>query len=144
MTEKKICFGSFEFPVLGGLEYLVNEALPDTDFLFVNEVGDGFSMYFEKDFPIFTLPTEREREYGLFELRRQDRTIHFFCPQRRENMDTAVWYFYVEIPDESGEIHSLPGQVRVEFDGDCIRRTKGKPKFIEVLEGVRLAAAASL
>ena len=50
----------------------------------------------------------------------------------------------MELYDESGETHTLPGQVRVEFDGNCIRHAKGKPKFIELLEGVKLAMAASV
>ena len=50
----------------------------------------------------------------------------------------------MELFDESGEAHTLPGQVRVEFDGDCIRHAKGKPKFIELLERVKLATAAAV
>jgi hypothetical protein len=45
--------------------------------------------------------------------------------------------------DEQGVAHVLPGQVRIEFDGNFIQRIKGKPKFIELLEGVKLAIAAS-
>ena len=32
--------------------------------------------------------------------------------------------------------------LRVEFDGENLRQAKGAPKFIELLEGVKLAAAA--
>ena len=144
MTEKRILFGKFEFPVEKGLEYLVNENIPETDFLCINEPHDTFSMMFEKDFPIFTVPENSDRPYCLFEMKRPGRVIKFFCPERHKNLDTAVWYFYMELYDESGEAHTLPGQVRVEFDGNCIRHAKGKPKFIELLEGVKLAAAASV
>lgn len=144
MTDKRILFGKFEFPVEKGLEYLVNENLPETDFLLINEPSDSFSITFEKDFPIFSVPENSDRDYLLFELKRPNRLIKFFCPERRENLDTAVWYFYVELYDESGEVHTLPGQVRVEFEGDFIRQVKGKPKFIELLEGVKLATAASI
>ena len=143
MTEKRILFGKFEFPVEKGLEYLVNENLPETDFLCINEPHDTFSMIFEKGFPIFTVPENSERDYLLFELKQSKRVIKFFCPEKRANLDTAVWYFYIELFDENGEAHTLPGQVRVEFDGKYIRQAKGKPKFIELLEGVKLAAAAS-
>ena len=143
MTEKRILFVKFEFPVEKGLEYLVNENLPETDFLCINEPHDTFSMMFEKDFPIFTVPENSDRDYLLFELKRSGRVIKFFCPERHKNLDTAVWYFYMELYDESGEAHTLPGQVRVEFDGNCIRQAKGKPKFIELLEGVKLATVAS-
>ena len=51
---------------------------------------------------------------------------------------SAVWYFYMELYDKSGEAHTLPGQVRVEFDGNILRQAKGKQKFIEVLEGIKL------
>ena len=138
MTDRRILFGNFEFPVEKGLEYIVNDAVRETDFLLINEPNDSFSMTFEKDFPIFTVPEKSDRDYCLFELKRQSRVIRFFCPEKRGNLDSAVWYFYMELYDESGEAHTLPGQVRVEFDGDTIRQPKGKPKFIELLEGIRL------
>ena len=144
MTEKRILFGKFEFPVEKGLEYLVNENIPETDFLCINEPHDTFSMMFEKDFPIFTVPEHPDRDYLLFELKRSGRVIKFFCPEKHEKLDSAVWYFCMELYDELGEAHTLPGQVRVEFDGNCIRHAKGKPKFIELLEGVKLAPAASV
>jgi hypothetical protein len=144
VTDKRILFGKFEFPVEKGLEYLVNENVPETDFLLINEPRDTFSMTFEKDFPIFTVPKNSERDFCLFELKREDRMIKFFCPEKREHLDTAVWYFYMELYDESGEVHTLPGQVRVGFDGNILRLTKGKPKFIELLEQVKLVPATSV
>ena len=143
MTEKRILFGKFEFPVEKGLEYLVNENLPETDFLLINEPSESFSLMFEKDFPIFTVPKNSERDYFLFEQKRQDRVIRFFCPEKHENLDSAVWYFYIELYDENGEAHTLPGQVRVEFDGNILRQARGKPKFIELLEQVKLVTVAS-
>ena len=101
-------------------------------------------MMFEKDFPIFTVPEKSDRDYMLFELKRSGRVIKFFCPEKHENLDTAVWYFCMELFDESGEAHTLPGQVRVEFDGNILRHAKGKPSFIELLEGVKLATAVSV
>ena len=138
MTEKRILFGKFEFPVEKGLEYLVNENIPETDFLCINEPHDTFSMMFEKDFPIFTVPEKSDRDYLLFELKRSGRVIKFFCPEKHKNLDTAVWYFCMELFDENGEAHTLPGQVRVEFDGDTIRQPRGKLKFLEVLENIQL------
>jgi len=38
--------------------------------------------------------------------------------------------------------HGLPGQVRVEMSESCIRMAKNKPKFIEILEQVRLKDTA--
>ena len=143
MTDKRILFGEFEFPVERGLEYLINENVPETDFLLINEPHDAFSITFEKDFPIFTVPQNSDRDYFLFEQKRKDRVIKFFCPEKHENLDSAVWYFCMELYDERGEAHTLPGQVRVEFDGNCIRHAKGKPKFIEILERVRLSTATS-
>ncbi len=144
MTDKRILFGEFEFPVEKGLEYLINENVPETDFLLVNEPHDTFSMTFEKDFPIFTVPKNSDRDYFLFEQKRKDRVIKFFCPEKHENLDSAVWYFCMELYDERGEAHTLPGQVRVEFDGNILRQTKGKPKFIELLEQVKLTTATSV
>lgn len=143
MTEKRIMFDGFEFPIIKGLEYLINENLPETDFLLINEPSTDFSLMFEKDFPIFKVPENSERNYCLFELKRSDRVIKFFCPEKHKNLDTAVWYFCMELFDESGEAHTLPGQVRVEFDGNILRQAKGKPQFIEVLERVKLTGAAA-
>ena len=138
MTEKRILFDRFEFPVEKGLEYLINENVPETDFLLINEQHDAFLLMFEKDFPIFTVPENSDRPYCLFEMKRPGRVIKFFCPERHKNLDTAVWYFCMELFDESGEAHTLPGQVRVEFDGDTIRQPRGKLKFLEVLENIQL------
>lgn len=138
MTETRILFDKFEFPRMSGLEYLRNEEKPVTDYLFVNEPHDRFSMYFESGFPIFTVPEKSERDYCLFELKRKDRTIKFFCPERLENLDSVVWYFYVELFDENGNAHELPGQVRVRMKEPYLRIIQEKPKFIEILEQVEL------
>ena len=143
MTEKRIIFGKFEFPVEKGFDYVINENVPETDFLLINEQHNAFLLMFEKDFPIFTVPENSDRPYCLFEMKRPGRIIKFFCPERHENLDSVVWYFYVELFDEGGVAHGLPGQVRVEFDGNILRQAKGKPKFIELLEGVKLATVAS-
>ena len=143
MTDKRILFGDFEFPRIRGLDYLLDEKKPVTDYLFVNEPRDYFSMYFENEFPIFTVPENSERPYCLFELKRPGRMIKFFCPEKHQNLDTAMWYFYMELFDEQGVAHILPGQVRVAFENDRTQRIRGKLRFIEVLEAVKLATAAS-
>ena len=142
MAEKHILFEGFEFPIINGLEYLINENVPETDFLLINEPSAIFSLMFEKDFPIFKVPESSERDYCLLELKRSDRVIKFFCPEKHKNLDSAVWYFCMELFDENGAVHALPGQVRVEFDGEHLRKVKGKPQFIEVLEQVKLTNAA--
>ena len=138
MSEKRIIFDEFEFPVKRGLEYLVNEKIPKTDFLIVNDRGDNFSMTFEKDFPIFTVPESSDRDYCLFEIKLPDRKINFYCPDKRGNLSTAVWYFYVSLMDKEGSAHTLAGQVRVDTNNPYVRMLKGKPPFLEVLESVRL------
>ena len=142
MTEKRILFDGFEFPIIKGLEYLINENLTETDFLLIHEPNSDFSLMFEKNFPIFEVPENLDRDYCLFELKRSDRVIKFFCPEKHKNLDSAVWYFCMELFDENGVVHALPGQVRVEFNGTYLRQVKGKPQFIEVLERVKLTSAA--
>ena len=142
MTDKRILFGDFEFPRTNGLKYLLNEELLVTDYLFVNEPHDSFSMYFENGFPIFTVPENSERPYCLFEIKRSDRRIKFFCPEKHPNLDSVVWYFYVEVFDEQGVAHGLPGQIRVGMRDFRSELAKGKPKFIEVLENITLNTAA--
>ena len=142
MTDKRILFGDFEFPRTNGLKYLLNEELLVTDYLFVNEPHDSFSMYFENGFPIFTVPENSERPYCLFEMKRSDRMIKFFCPEKHPNLDSVVWYFYVEVFDEQGVAHGLPGQIRVGMRDFQSELAKGKPKFIEVLENITLNTAA--
>ena len=142
MTDKRILFGDFEFPRTNGLEYLLNEEKLVTDYLFVNEPHEKFSMYFEEGFPIFVVPENSERPYCLFEMKNGGRKIKFFCPEKHPNLDSVVWYFYVELLDESGGVHGLPGQVRVGMRDFRSELAKGKPKFIEVLENVTLNTAA--
>jgi hypothetical protein len=138
VTQQSIIFEDFEFPRISGLEYLTNGDDAGTDFLFINEPSESFSMYFERNFPIFTVPDSMDRDYGLFEFKRQDKLIKFFCPQKRENISSVIWYFYVEMLDESGEKHTLPGQVRVAFDVPDVLQSTKKPRFIDVLEQVKL------
>ena len=142
MSDKRILFGEFEFPRMHGLEYLLNEEKPETDYLFVNEPHERFSMYFEEGFPIFAVPENSERPYCLFEIKSGGRDIKFFCPEKHPNLDSVVWYFCVELLDEHGVAHALPGQVRVGMRDFRSELAKGKPKFIEVLENITLHTTA--
>lgn len=139
MTEKKILFSEFEFPRARGFKYILNEDKSVSDYLFVNEAHNKFSMYFEEGFPIFKVPENSEIGYTLFELRRSGRLIKFFCPEKRKPFRPVVLYFYMELFDEDGNCYTLPGQVRVESDNLLMKIGKGKAKFIEVLESVTLA-----
>ena len=47
MTEKRILFGKFEFPVEKGFDYVINENVPETDFLLINEQHDAFLLMFD-------------------------------------------------------------------------------------------------
>lgn len=138
MNEKRILFDKFEFPRIQGLEYLLDEGKSVTDYLFVNEPHEKFSMYFENDFPIFKVPENSDRSYCLFEIKSPGRKIKFFCPEKHANLDTVVWYFYVELFDAKGAAHGLPGQIRVDTNDPYVRMMKGKPPFFEVLETVKL------
>ena len=142
MTDKRILFSDFEFPRTNGLKYLLNEEQLVTDYLFVNGPHDTFSMYFENGFPIFKVPEGSDRPYFLFEMKRPDRMIKFFCPEKYPHLDSVVWYFYVEVFDEQGVSHGLPGQIRVGMRDFRSELAKGKPKFIEVLENITLNTAA--
>ena len=142
MTRKRILFDRFEFPRISGLEYLLDEEKSVTDYLFVSDRHDGFSMYFENGFPIFKVPEGNERSYCLFEIKLPDRIIKFFCPEKHKNLNHVVWYFYVELFDEWGVTHKLPGQVRVRRKEPLLRSLHTeKPKFLEILEQVTLTKA---
>lgn len=141
MTGEKILFDKFVFPIMKGLEYLRDEENSVTDYLFVNRPDDSFSMYFENGMERFRPPDDSmERGYCFFELKRPNRKISFFCPERQGNLPSAMWYFYVELRDGQGRAHGLPGQVRVMLDAPCLRVLQPKPLFLEVLETVALAA----
>ena len=99
-------------------------------------------MYFENGFPIFKVPENGERPYFLFEMNSPGRVIKFFCPEKHKHLDTVVWYFYMEVLDENGAAHGLPGQVRVGMHDFQSELAKGKPKFIEVLENITLNMSA--
>ena len=136
--EKNILFDKYEFPIIKGLDYLINKEDVNSDYLFINEEHDNFSMHFEKGFPVFVIPEKLERNYLSFELKRENRIIKFFCPEKQKNINSVVWYFYVEFINELGSKHILPGQVRVECEETNNFQLKGIPKFIEILEKVKL------
>ena len=50
----------------------------------------------------------------------------------------------MELFDENVTAHDLSGQVRIEFDGACLRHVKGKPQFIEGLEQVKRSEKVSV
>ena len=106
--------------------------------MFVNDPRERFSMYFEKDFPVFFVPDSQDRSYCLFEIKRPQRRIRFFCPEKRTHLREVVWYFYVEMLDGGGKAHGLPGQVRVNFQDDFFTYVRGRPKFLDVLEQIEL------
>ena len=136
--EKNILFDKYEFQIIKGLDYLVNNQDLNNDYLFINEEHENFSMYFEKGFPIFNIPKNLERNYCSFEVKRKNRIIKFFCPEKIKNIDTVVWYFYVELNDELGNVHTLPGQVRIEYSEINNSKLNIIPKFIEILENIKL------
>lgn len=142
MSEKTIVLGGFEFPRLFGLEYLFDNKGPVTDYLFINCRRDGFSMYFEENFPAFTLPEQGDRQYSLLEIKRRDRTIRVYCPEGHKKLDSVVWYFCVELLDKKGVIYPLAGQVRVGLGEPFIGVSKAKPKILGILEQVRLKNAS--
>ena len=46
--------------------------------------------------------------------------------------------------DTKGKVVGINGNmVSVEFDGNILRQARGKPKFIELLEQVKLVTVAS-
>ena len=144
MLAKRVLFEDFEFPVVKGLEYLMDEENPTTDYLFINEPNEKFSMYFERGQNPFDVSqtSETDKPYCLFQIKRKNRTIHFYCPERLPNRESVMWYFYVEILDENGKVHTLPGQIRVVLADGCLRMSDGKTQFIKILEQVKLIDTA--
>lgn len=140
MTEKTILFDRFAFPRLRGLRYLCDECAASAEYLFVNDPLDRFSLYFEQGMTCFSLPEEGEGEtaYALTELVRPDRHIRLYCPACAPHLDSAMWYFSVELTDRKGNIACLPGQVRVSKAASPLLLSPDKPRFLEVLETVAL------
>lgn len=143
VLDERVFLGNFEFPIIKGLIYLKDEEKENTDFLFVNDSNDEFSMYFENGMEKFTVPKDNamKRNYCLFEMKRADRKIYFFCPERNPSLDSVMWYFYIEIFNEDGDVLTLPGQIRVSVNSRCIKAMVGKSKFLEVLEKIKVLNA---
>ena len=138
MLEKHIRFGRFSIPRLNGLKYLQNEETSETDYLFVNEPRGEFSMYFEKNFPRFSVPDQSDRDYCLFQIKRTNKTIHLFCPERHRRLRSVVWYFSVELFGEDGERYCLPGQVRVNTESRKAQEIKHQTTLLSILEQIQL------
>ena len=136
--EKNVLFDKYEFPLIKGYEYLINSDNLNSDYLFINEEHNKFSIHFEKDFPMFTIPKNLERNYCFLELKRSNRIINFFCPEKQENLDSVIWYFYIEITDSHQQTHILPGQIRVELKEKNNSNIKLISKLIEIFEKVKL------
>lgn len=135
--ESIILFNEFEFPKIKGLEYLINTNQLNSDYLFINDVNDFFSIHFEKDFPTFIIPKNSELNYSLFEFKKDNKKVKFFCPNRPKNINSTVWYFNIEIIDDD-ETHVLPGQICVILDKINMFQVKSIPKFIDILEKIKI------
>jgi hypothetical protein len=88
------------------------------------------------------LPDGEGESYYTFEIKLPLRKISFFCPQKNKRLNTVVWYFCLEITDEDGARHELAGQITLMLDELQDLIAKGKPKFIEVLENIKVSSSA--
>lgn len=143
MVREKIIFDRFEIPVLKGLNYLLDETKPTTDYLFINEPHEKFSMYFESGQKPFEISDRaiKNGDYCLLEMKRQNKSLHFYCPERLIGKGAVMWYFYVQFFAEDGGLFVLPGQIRVVMPDGCFRYADGKAKFIEVLDNIKVTKA---
>ena len=142
MGYERVLYDRYEIPVIEGYEYLFDEKKPVTDYIFINEPPDGFSIYLEKGVKPFTehleLYRKGDRTFKLVTVKLADRNIHFICFESNPNRDAVVWYFYIELFDKQGDTHILPGQVRVVLSDGSPPILDGNTPFIKILEQINL------
>ena len=81
--------------------------------LFVFDPQEKYLIYFESGMPCFDLryhgnPNYRSEEYGDGHIK-----INFCYPGALRTKHDCMAYFHVELPDAKGNIHSLPGQMKI-------------------------------
>ena len=138
--EKRVFFEDYSFPVLPDLVYEKNGDGHCGQSLFINDPEERFTISFESGMQCIDMRILADFGYGFHsaEINYQHLKLHLCYPVGDSGIRASMGYFHVEIPDGNGNVHVLPGQMRIEAPMTYREGLKSFPILNELLEGLCL------
>ena len=131
-TASFLSFDYIRFPIMPRLNYWM-DGRPGKRTLFIEDAEETLLISFEEGMRCLDIPDTDT--YRCAEYRQGSYYLHQKRPPQRANRRGCA-YFHMEIPDETGEIWYLPGQMIVK---ETYVWAKGaEPILVEILNGIVL------
>ena len=136
-----ISFGKYLFPLLPELIYCKDGDNED-ELLFIEDNEGIFTLSFEKGMKCIDLlvASEQEECFGRLQCQQGNKKLHFCYPLQSDESRPHMGFFHVEICDNSGQIHILPGQLCISPPNKYIDILKEYPAFKKLFCGFQLSA----
>lgn len=136
--QQRVTFGEFSFQIPAKLcfDKNVNEQFGES--LFVYDLQEKYTFYFETDMPCFDLRHRGNQKYCSEEYTYAYERIRInLCyPATHHEGRGCMVYFHAELLDSNGDAHILPGQMKIEFGNDW--SAEAKRILMELLRSVKI------
>jgi len=141
LIEKSISFDGYVFPKLEGLIYEKDGDKEGGEVLFIDDTKGRFTITFEVGMQCLDLllSASRRDDFQTMEYVHNNKRLHLCYPQQAKKTRPSMGYFHLEITDENGDVHILPGQMSIVPDVDY---SAGLLEFVilhKLFYGIRLA-----
>ena len=136
-----ISFGKYLFPLLPELIYCKDGDNED-ELLFIEDNEGIFTLSFEKGMKCIDLLVASEQEdcFGRLQYQQGNKKLHFCYPLRSDESRAGMGFFHIEICDDSGRVHILPGQLCISPPNKYIDTLKEYTAFKKLFCGFQLSA----
>jgi len=136
-----ISFGKYLFPLLPELIYCKDGDNED-ELLFIEDNEGIFTLSFEKGMKCIDLlvASEQEDSFGNLQYQQGNKKLHFCYPLQSDELRPHMGFFHIEIRDDFGRVHILPGQLCISPSNKYIDTLKEYPVFKKLFCGFQLSA----
>ena len=137
--KKYINFCGFHIPVLPEFTYKEDGFVKGPRVLFLEDLKEILLITLEESMRcIDDLVIEQEdRGYEAKEYLHESKKLQLVYPYQPDMKSCRMGYFHVELTDEEGETHILPGQMCVSHPDGYVTGIKAVPMLKELFYGVR-------
>lgn len=112
---EQMVFNGFLFPILPGLKYFFDGSNSHPDQMFIEDADEMFTVSFENGMKCREIIEEKkaDRQYEITDFRNGSKYICLCYPKYESSSLGTVGYFNIELTDDCGSIHNLPGQLYI-------------------------------
>jgi len=137
-----ISFDKYLFPLLPELIYCKDGDIKD-ELLFIEDHGGTFTLSFEKGMKCIDLIVASEQKdcFGRLQYQQGNKKLHFCYPLQSDELRPHMGFFHIEIRDDFGRVHILPGQLRISPPNKYIDTLKEYPVFKKLFCGISISPA---